>query len=151
GEDTGDRVTTGQIQIEPGTDGLVILERMAQASAPSLVKAVRALVAGDLVRQPQSRADADRKPRPRFEDGRLDTSKPAHAVFTFVGGCAGRYSLFAEVAQDRFFIRRALSYDPDSDLDFDFVLLGDRLLLKCNPGLVELELKEQGALFSAEY
>ncbi|MEL7367850.1 MAG: formyltransferase family protein [Myxococcota bacterium] len=151
GEDTGDVITSGQIQIEPGTDGLVILERMAQAATPALVKAVRALVAGDLVRQPQPESGAARKRRPKFEDGKIDISKPAHAVYTFVGGCSGRYSIFAEVANDRFFIRRALSYDPDADLDFDFVLMGDRLLLRCNPGMVELELKEHGALFSAEY
>ena len=78
---------------------------------------MRALGAGDLVRQPQPKAGAARRPRPRFEDGRIDTSKPAHAVFTFVGGCAERYSLFAEVAGDRFFVRRAVSYDPDATLD----------------------------------
>ena len=151
GEDSGDRVATGQIQIEPGTEGQTILTHLAHGAAPALVRSVRSLVQGDLVRQPQPREKAQRRPRPTFNDGRIDPSKPAHAVFTFVGGCAQRYSLFAEVAGDRFFVRRAVSYDPAARLDYDFVLTGDRLLLRCNPGLVELELKEDGALFSAEY
>ena len=151
GEDTGDRVADGEISVESGTDGMAILERIAIAAAPILVRSLRALLAGDLIRYPQSATDAARRPRPRFEDGRIDPSRPAHAVFTFVGGCARRYSLFAEVAGDRFFVRRAVSIDPDAELDYDFVLTGDRLLLRCNPGVVELELKEEGALFSAEY
>ncbi len=151
GEDSGDVVAAGDLSIERGTEGLEILQQIAQAASPALVRSVRALFAGDLVRQPQAERDAQRRPRPRFEDGRIDVSKPAHAVFTFVAGCCRRYSLFVEVAQDRFFIRRAVSFDPDANMDFDFVLTGDCLLLRCNPGLVELELKEEGALFSAEY
>ena len=151
GEDTGDRVADGQVSFTSGTEGLQILAQVAHAAAPHVVRCLRALVAGDLVRHPQPTEGGARRPRPRFEDGRIDPSKPAHAVFTFVGGCAGRYSLFAEVAGDRFFIRRAVSCDPDATLTFDFVLTGDRLLLRCNPGVVELELKDDGALFSADY
>ena len=151
GEDSGDRLVDGQISFDPGTDGLTILKQMAQAAAPAVVRTTRALLAGDLVRYPQAQADVARRPRPRFSDGQIDASKPAHAVFTFVGGCAARYSVFAEVAKDRFFIRRAISYDPDASLDFDFVLTGDRLILRCNPGVVELELKEGGAVFSPDF
>jgi len=151
GEDSGDVVTSGAVEFEPGLDGQEVLARVATAAAPHLVRSVRALIAGDLVRMPQPPSDAPKKRRPTFRDGRIDPGRPARDVFTFVAGCARSYSLWAECAGDRFFIRRALGYDPDARPDFEWFLTGSRLLLRCAPGMVELELKEDGALFSAEY
>jgi methionyl-tRNA formyltransferase len=151
GEDTGDIISAGAVPFRPGTPGLDILTGCARAAAPQLVRALRGLLEGDLVRTPQSKSSAARRSRPTFRDGRIDATKSAEAVFTFAGGCAATYSIFVEVAGDRFFIRRAISYDPEAALAFEYALTGDRLLLRCNPGIVELELKEQGALFSAEY
>ena len=151
GEDSGDVVVSGKLAFEPGEDGQQILGRVAAAAAPHLVRSVRALMAGDLVRIPQPPTDAPRRRRPGFRDGRVDPERPAWEVFTFVAGCARSYSLFAECANDRFFIRRAISFDPRAKPDFEWFLSGDRLILRCKPGVVELELKENGALFSAEY
>lgn len=151
GEDTGDVVSSTEVEIEPGVEGTRLLEQLAQAATPHLLRAVRGLLAGDLVRHPQPTTTALRKYRPHFRDGRIDPSLSAQAVFTFVAALAERYSLFAECGGDRFFIRRAVSYDETARCDFEFVLTGDRLILKCNPGVVEFELKEDGALFTAEY
>jgi methionyl-tRNA formyltransferase len=149
GEDTGDIVSRGELSFLPGTPGLDILTQCAQAAAPQLVRALRGLLDGDLVRTPQGKGT--RQPRPEFRDGCIDTTKSAEQVFVFAGGCAASYSVFAEIAGDRFFIKRAISYDPNATLGLEFVLTGDRLILRCNPGVVELELKEEGAIFSAEY
>lgn len=151
GEDSGDVVTRGEIAFEPGTPGQDILSLVASAAAPHLVRALRAMMAGDLVRQPQGSTEEPRKRRPKFSDGRLDPRRSAVEVFTFVAGCAETYSLWAECAGDRFFIRRALGFDPEAQPEFEWFLSGDRLLLRCQPGVVELELKEHGAIFSAEY
>jgi methionyl-tRNA formyltransferase len=151
GEDSGDVVSTGELAFESGTDGEDILTACAEAAAPQLVRAVRALLDGDLVRMPQRSENKGRCPRPGFRDGLIDVERSALEVFTFVGGCARTHSIFAECGGDRFFVKKAESYDLEAKLGFEFVLTGDRLLLRCNPGVVELILKEGGALFSAEY
>lgn len=151
GEDTGDIVSIGHMKFPPGTPGLEVLTACARIAAPQLLRALRGLLDGDLVRTPQPKGGGHRRPRPAFKDGRIDAGKSAEAVFIFAGGCAASFSIFAEVANDRFFIRRAVSYDMSANLGFEYVLTGDRLILRCNPGIVELELKEEGALFSAEY
>lgn len=151
GEDSGDVVQSGAVDFEPGLDGQAVLTQVATDAALPLVRAVRALMAGDLVRMPQPETQAERKRRPTFQDGRLDTRRTAREVYTFVAGCARSHSIWAECAGDRFFIRRALGFDPDAKPDFEWFLTGSRLLLRCAEGMVELELKAQGALFSAEY
>lgn len=150
-EDAGDIVAEGELSFLPGTDGQEILKMCAEAAAPLVVRGLRGMLAGDLVRVPQRREGVGRAPRPKFRDGKIEVDRSAEAVFTFVGGCAKSYSLFAECGGDRFFIRRAVSFDSEGRLDFEYALMGDRLLLRCAPGVVELELKEEGALFSAEY
>lgn len=150
-EDAGDIVASTKVSFEPGEEGQQVLDRCAKAAAPLLIKAVRSLLAGDLVRVPQDRTSIGRCPRPGFRDGRIDPERSAKEVFTFVAGCAGAYSLFAECGGDRFFVERAVSYDEAASLSFEYVLTGDRLILRCNPGVVELLLKEEGALFTAEY
>lgn len=150
-EDAGDVVVSTDVTFEPGESGQQILDRCAKGAAPLLVKAVRSLLAGDLVRTSQDRSAIGRCPRPVFSDGRIDPERSARDVFTFVAGCASAYSLFAECGGDRFFVARAVSYDEEASLSFEYVLTGDRLILRCNPGVVELLLKEEGALFTAEY
>lgn len=152
GEDSGDIVATTTVPVEPGVTGSQLLVQLGQVAAPHVVRSTRALLAGDLVRQPQpTNVEVRRRRRPRFRDGRLDPSKSARQVYTFVAALADRYSLFAECGGDRFFIERAISYDAEARCEFEFVLTGDRLVFRCAPGIVELELKEDGALFTAEY
>jgi methionyl-tRNA formyltransferase len=151
GEDTGDIVSSGAIALTPGAEGLEMLSQCAKAAAPQLVRALRGLLQGDLVRQPQPKLGARRRPRPAFRDGRIDVSKSAEAVYTFAAACVKTHSIYAECGGDRFFIRSAVSYDLEAKLAFEYALTGDRLLLRCHPGVVELELKPEGALFTAEY
>ena len=146
GEDTGDIVATGEIELVPGMDGQAILKRCAQAAAPELVRAVRGLLAGDLVRIRQPKEGA-RRPRPKLADGQIDPEASALDVYTFVAACGRSYSVFVESGGDRFYVRRAVSYDLEATLPSEYVLSGDQLLLRCNPGIVELELAPDGAIF----
>jgi methionyl-tRNA formyltransferase len=151
GEDRGDLVASGRYQIEPGTEIQEVYRRCAQAAAPQLLRAVRGCRAGELVRTPQPKEGAGRCPRPTFRDGRIEPGRPAEQVFGFVAGCAKDFSLFVEIAGDRFFVKRARSFDPRRTLPSEYVLDGETLFLACDPGVVVLELKPGGALFSAEY
>lgn len=150
-EDAGDIVFQGQTDFSPGSGGQAILRQIAESAVPSLVGAVRALCDGDLVRIPQDDTQARRRPRPRFRDGLIDAGRSAEEVYTFVSACAGTYSLFVESAEDRFFIESAISYDATTKTEYEWVLTGDRLILRCQPGVVELQLKPDGVLFAAEY
>lgn len=151
GEDTGDVLHRAVYRFEPGASGSEILAGCATAALPGLLKAARDVLAGEVVREAQDPNKAQRRPRPRFSDGRLDTSRSAEEVYTFVCACARRFSLFVEIANDRFFIAGATDYDMDDSLQYDYALIGDRLLLSCTPGVVELELKPDGALFAPDY
>lgn len=151
GEDRGDIVAATPFEISPGMSGSEALERAALAVAPILVANVRALLAGTLVGQPQSHAEAGRCPRPSVKDCRVDPKRSAVEVFTYVAGCAGAYPVYVECGGDRFFIADAVSHDDEANMAFEYMLSGDRLILRCNPGIVELALKPDGALFTAEY
>lgn len=151
GEDTGDIVASGEVSFDPGERGEAVLALVAKAASPALVRACRGALEGDLVRSPQGPAVRPRAHRPVFRDGRIDPGHPARSVFTFVAGCAGRYTLFVESAGDRYFVEDALGFDEEGRLAFEYALTGDRLLLRCDPGVVELRLKEDGALFAADY
>lgn len=151
GEDSGDVVSSAEFSIEPGTDGLDVHRRAAHAAAPLLVRALRGLLAGELVRVPQARSGVARCPRPTFRDGLVDASKRAVEIYTFVAACARHYSLFVESAGDRFFVRGAVGYEVGGSLPSEYIVSGNVLLLRCADGVVELELKPEGAVFSATY
>ena len=81
----------------------------------------------------------------------MNPNRRALEVFTYVAACADNYPLFVECGGDRFFIQGAVSYDEEATMAFEYLLTGDRLILRCEPGVVELALKPGGALFTAEY
>lgn len=151
GEDTGALVDQSTFDIVPGMSGREVLERAATAAAPKLVACMGALLAGTLCTSPQPSEAAARCPRPTMKDCRVDASRRASEVFTYVAACADAYPVFVECGGDRFFIESAISYDEDAPLAFEYLLSGDRLMLRCEPGVVELALKPGGALFTAEY
>jgi methionyl-tRNA formyltransferase len=151
-EDSGDIVADGEIEFTPGLHGQEILKQCAFATSPHLVRACRALWAGDLVRTKQSRIGVGRCPRPSYRDNLVDASKTAEQVYIFVCGCVGAYPIFVECGGDRFFIGSAERYSMTEELPCEFLLSGDKLLLACAPGVVELQLRPNGgAVFSAEY
>ncbi|MBI4816286.1 MAG: hypothetical protein HY791_08510 [Deltaproteobacteria bacterium] len=151
GEDSGDVVAAGTYATPIGWDGQDILERCAVTAAPFLIRALRDLLEGEIVRIKQDESRASRCPRPNLEDGKIDVTLSAEQVFNFVAGCARHYVVFARCAGDTFFVSEATSYDLEAKLSYDFVLSGDRLILRTNPGVVELILKPDGAHFTSEY
>jgi methionyl-tRNA formyltransferase len=152
GEDTGDIISQGTYEFVPGTHGRDLLKLGALEAAPHLIRAVSNMWSGDIVRTPQPKVGVGRCPRPKYRDNLIDPSMSAEQVYNFVTGCAGVYPLFAECGGDRFFIQNASSYSMSDDLPCEFMLVGDRMLLRCYPGMVELTLKpDGGAVFSGEY
>ena len=142
----------GSFEYPAGESGRDILKRIGQAAAPHLTRAVRGVISGDIARTKQDSTLAARCPRPKYRDFLVDVTKSAEEVFRFVGGCARAYPIFAECGGDRFFVDQALFFFYGRVLPCEFFLSGDRLLLQCEPGTVELALRpDGGALFSAEY
>ena len=152
GEDAGDIISAGHTHYPAGEPGRDILKRVGQMAAPHLIRAIRGVISGDVVRTAQNDFLASRCPRPKYRDFLVDVTKSAEEVFRFIGGCAGAYPIFAECGGDRFFVAKALSFSLDERLPCEFYLSGDRLLLQCEPGIIELGLKtDGGAVFSSEY
>lgn len=150
-EDAGDVVVSIPIEAPDGVRYGEILADMAQRIQAPLTQAVRDLLRSDLICSPQKEDAAHRDPRPRFRDGRLNPDRDVRELHRFVRACGQRYSLFVESAGDRFFIADALAVHPDMKLPAEYMLEGERLLLSCEGGVLELALKEDGALFSADY
>ncbi|MFO0729276.1 MAG: formyltransferase family protein [Myxococcota bacterium] len=151
GEDTGDVLVQGSYKIIPGASAHTVLKRCGEAAAPHLIRVLRSFFAGEVLRTPQPSEGAARRPRPEFKDGQIDPEKKAIEIYTFVSACARHYSLFVENAGDRFFVAGAASYQEGATLPSEYVVTGDTLLLRCADGIVELSLKPEGAVFSAEY
>ncbi|MEE2902241.1 MAG: formyltransferase family protein [Myxococcota bacterium] len=152
GEDAGDILSSGRTEYPAGEPGRDILKRIGQMAAPHLIRAIRGVISGDIVRTAQNVSLAARCPRPKYRDFLIDVAKSAEEVFRFVGGCAGAYPIFAECGGDRFFVAEAISFNMDERLPCEFYLSGDRLMLQCEPGIIELGLRtDGGAIFSAEY
>lgn len=150
-EDAGAVVETSEISFDSGESYEAILRRMAETAKGPLVRALRDLVRSDLICSPQSEARAHRDPKPRFRDGRLNPDRNVHELYRFVAACARRHSLFVESAKDRFFIAGARGVHEDLKIPGEYLLDGDRLLWSCEGGVLELVLKPDGALFSADF
>jgi methionyl-tRNA formyltransferase len=151
GEDSGDVVAEGSYVFTPGARAQDILRGVAERASPSLVRAARDLYAGQILRRPQGRVGVGRAPRPTLADRRIDPRRQAVEVFTFAAGCAGIHRLYVECGGDRFYVEDAVDYDMEGRLPSEFVLTGDRLLLQCAPGVVELELAPGGTIFTSTY
>lgn len=150
-EDAGEIVHEIPIQVPDGAVYGTILRTMAQEIRAPLIRAVRDMLRGELVCSPQPSHGVHRDPMPRFRDGRLNPDRNVHELFRFVSACAPRYSLYVESAKDRYFIAAALGVHENLRIPGEYLLDGDRLLWTCEGGVLELLLKPDGALFSADF
>ncbi len=139
-EDSGPIIFSEDLDFRPGQRAQDIMEKIARAALPQVDDALRDLVNGRLQSVAQGKKGSARCPRPRFIDGRIDPTRPAQDVYVFVAGTSQYHRLFVDSGGERFFIADALSYDPIATSPVEYALTGDRLVLTCNPGVVELKI-----------
>jgi len=86
GLDTGDILTQATTPIHPEDTSETLHHRLAQLGADLLVRTIPDHVAGKLLARPQLAEGATYAPKIKKEDGRLDWTQPAHALWNRVRG-----------------------------------------------------------------
>jgi methionyl-tRNA formyltransferase len=80
GMDTGPVLARKQTPIRPGETAGELMERLADLGAPLLVRAVRGLVDGSVVPEPQDHTRATLAPKIAPDDARIDWTAPAEKI-----------------------------------------------------------------------
>lgn len=98
GLDTGDILTQERTPIHPEDTSQTLHDRLATIGANLLLRTIPDLVAGKIVPQPQSSANATHAPKIKKQDGRIDWSKPARCIWNRVRGLTPWPGTFTELA-----------------------------------------------------
>jgi methionyl-tRNA formyltransferase len=104
GLDTGPILAQESTPILPADNAQTLHDRLAEMGAALLVKTVRACAAGELQPRPQPGAGASYARKLTKEDGRLDWSQPARALWSRIRAFTpwpGAYARFTDRAQPR--------------------------------------------------
>ena len=86
GLDTGPILLTGGAEIGPDETAPELASRLAEIGAPLIVETLRRLERGELFAQPQDDSQATFAPLLKKEDGRIDWSQPAQAIYNRIRG-----------------------------------------------------------------
>lgn len=86
GLDTGPILLKQEMEIAPDETAPQLALRLAEAGAPLVIETLRRLGRGELKPQPQNNADATLAPILKKEDGRIDWSRPAPAIYDRIRG-----------------------------------------------------------------
>jgi methionyl-tRNA formyltransferase len=86
GLDTGDILIQEKTPIAAEDDSQTLHDRLAQMGAQALLAAIREHVAGNLSPRPQPTEGVSYAHKIKKEDGRIDWSRPAHAIWNQVRG-----------------------------------------------------------------
>jgi len=88
GLDTGDILAQARTPIHSEDDAETLHDRLAQMGAELLVRTIPDHVAGRIAPQPQPSEGASYAPKIKKEDGHIDWSRPARAIWNRVRGLA---------------------------------------------------------------
>jgi methionyl-tRNA formyltransferase len=86
GLDTGDILTQARTPIQPDDDGPTLHDRLAKMGAELLVRTIPDHVAGRIAAQPQPAEGVTYAPKIEKQNGRIDWSQPARAIWNRVRG-----------------------------------------------------------------
>jgi len=84
GMDTGDILTQRHTPIQPTDDSDALHDRLAQMGADLLIETIPDYIAGKIAPRPQPQEGASYAPKIKKEDGRVDWTQPARAVWNRV-------------------------------------------------------------------
>jgi methionyl-tRNA formyltransferase len=137
--DAGDILLQEKVEIGPQETTGELEARLRRPGAELLVRSLDGLEDGSIVPQPQGEAGASRAPKLSKEDGRLDWSRPALALFNQVRGTNPAPGAFTLLGGQPFKIHRAVVVEgqgePGSVLAVDSRLGLD---IACGEGALRL-------------
>ncbi len=155
GLDTGPMLERAELPVEPEATAEKLFVKLAELGAPLLVSTLDGLEAGTLKPVPQDDALATQAPLLTRDDGRIDPSRPAEAVFNRWRGFQpwpGAWTMLEGKKFTATRMRPAFSAKSEPGV---LTVHDDRLLLGCGDGrcveLLEVQLEGKRAAGAADF
>lgn len=144
--DAGDLLLSAATPIGADEDAAALYERLAPMGAELLLTTLEKLGRGEITPVPQEHSKATFAPILRKEDGRIDWSLPAHAIFNRIRGFAPWPGAFTTFEGRLLRIHRALpSEEPQQHLPGTVIEGSRRLVVAAGAGSLELlEVQPEG-------
>lgn len=144
--DAGDLLLSAATPIGADEDAAALYERLAPMGAELLLTTLEKLGRGEITPVPQEHSKATFAPILRKEDGRIDWSLPAHAIFNRIRGFAPWPGAFTTFEGRLLRIHRALpSEEPQQHLPGTVIEGSRRIVVAAGAGSLELlEVQPEG-------
>ena len=137
--DTGDIAEQAPLHLPDGIAGPKADELCAKAGGELLVKVLKALADGEIVRRPQPEVGSY-QPWPQVADFALSTAWSARHAFNFMRGTAEWHQPYSiTVADEQFLLATALNYTPRDTLAYPFMLDGDTIHIQFTHGVLHAQ------------
>lgn len=147
--DTGDVILQKKMDIGPNETAGEVHDRMMHLGAEAVLETVRRLEEGSVEALPQDDSEATPAPKIHREDCRIRWDRPAVRVHNQIRGLSpypGAWTLHGDTMIKVYRSRRVETAEGATDASPGEVLdAGERLLVACAPGAVELtEVQQEG-------
>lgn len=141
GMDTGDILLCERTPIGPRETAGELSERLAELGAELLIRTLKALEAGELIRTPQDAAAATYEPKLDKEAGRINWSRSIREIDCLVRGVTPWPGAFTTVAGETMKVFELRRCNGESGEEPGTVLAADAkagLVVACGDGMAEL-------------
>ena len=137
GLDSGPIVLQEPFPLTDGMTGQELELRVASVGAGLLARAVEMVLSGTAQPREQDEAEASTYPMPTAADYVVTPDRPARWAFNFLRGTlGGGYPHRLQIGERTWLVRSAQGYDPATTLPAPFAEQGDRLQVRCSPGVL---------------
>lgn len=137
--DAGDLLFRKSLEIPEGITGTSMEKACAAEGAELMVKAVGSLPDVEMIRRPQSEAEASYESWPRLADLEVPATRPARWAFNFIRGAGDWYPLTIVAGERRFRIRRAVAWTPEDELEQPYLVSGGEAWVRFSLGVLHVE------------
>jgi methionyl-tRNA formyltransferase len=143
--DAGDIVAQADCPLADGLDGVAIDERLGRAGARLFAATCERYRDGTVETRAQVAAEASYFGPPTAEDFRVSSDWSARRLFNFIRG-TDRWGRPYPITLDgrEYLLGQALAYSADGTLASPFELSGERIRIRCAPGVLEATLWGEG-------
>lgn len=141
GYDTGAILRQRSLPVPTGVDGRSLERELAELGGELLVEAISDIRRGTMSPVDQAEVLATLAPTPKDGDFEFSSDLPAVRIFNAVRGIVplwGPLHLKIAATGDRITVNRALLFDANGLQRQPVVIIGDRVTVQCNPGIVTL-------------
>lgn len=145
GLDTGDMLLAREVEIGPEETASELSPRLAAMGAELLIETLRGLEAGTIAPRKQDNAAATYAPMLKKQDGRVDWTRSARAIFNQVRGFDPWPGAFTTFRGELLQLRRVRVVEGSAGGPGRIEVAGRALLVACGEGGLEvLELQPEG-------